>query len=107
MAARGTIAKTKLITKVADALGDNWIGEVGGKYYAWSEENGQKMQICIALTCPKTEVTSGNVTVSAAPGEEMSDFASLVGKTRDSAPEITSEEDKKAAELLEKLNMIF
>lgn len=107
MAARGTIAKTKLITKVADALGNNWIGEVGGKYYAWSEENGQKVQVCIALTCPKTEVTGGNGIASAAPGEEMSDFADLIGKTRGPAPEITSEEDKKAAELLEKLNMIF
>ena len=107
MAARGTIAKTKVITKIADAFGDSWIGEVGGKYYVWSEENGQKVQICIALTCPKTEVTGGNTAISAAPGDEMSDFASLVGKTRGPAPEITSEEDKKAAELLERLNMIF
>ena len=45
MAARGTIAKTKVITKIADAFGDNWIDEVGGKYYVWSEENGQKKKI--------------------------------------------------------------
>ena len=58
MEARGTIAKTKVITKIADAFGDNWIGEVGGKYYVWSEENGQKVQICIAqrVLRPKSPV---------------------------------------------------
>lgn len=52
--AKGSEAKSKLIGKVIDAVGkDAYVGELGGKYYFWSEEDGNKMQVCISMTCPK------------------------------------------------------
>ena len=54
--AKGQQAKSKIIDKIAAALGNDWIGEYDKKYYVWSEENGEKMQIAITLTCPKNPV---------------------------------------------------
>lgn len=90
MAAKGTIAKTKVVTKIADAFGKDWIGEVGGKYYVWAEEDGQKIQICLSLTCPKTAVDAGQ---TSAP----------VTAAASTPPTISPEEERKAAELLERL----
>lgn len=54
--ARGTEAKKKVIEKIKEAFGDNFIGEANNKYYVYATEAGEKMQIAISLTCPKTPV---------------------------------------------------
>lgn len=54
--AKGSEAKAKLAAKMAEMFGENWIGEVDKKYYVWSEENGERIQIAITMTCPKTPV---------------------------------------------------
>lgn len=55
--ARGAEAKKKVIEKIKEAFGDNFIGEANNKYYVYATEAGEKMQIAISLTCPKTPVT--------------------------------------------------
>ena len=59
--AKGTIAKSNVINKIKQVFGDDYIGEVGGKQYVWSAENGEKIQVAIALTCPKTPIDSKSV----------------------------------------------
>lgn len=54
--ARGAEAKKKVIEKIKEAFGDNFIGEANNKYYVYATEAGEKMQIAISLTCPKTPV---------------------------------------------------
>lgn len=54
--ARGAEAKKKVIEKIKEAFGDNFIGEANNKYYVYATEAGKKMQIAISLTCPKTPV---------------------------------------------------
>ena len=54
--ARGNDAKQEVIQRMAEAFGTDWIGEVDKKYYVWANENGEKLQIAISLTCPKTQV---------------------------------------------------
>ena len=54
--AKGSEAKAKLAAKMAEMFGEDWIGEVDKKYYIWSEENGERIQIAIAMTCPKIPV---------------------------------------------------
>ena len=54
--ARGAEAKTNFVKRLATALGADYIGEVDKKYYVWSTENGERIQLAIALTCPKTPV---------------------------------------------------
>lgn len=54
--ARGNEAKEKLINKFIKALGENFIGCYDKKYYFVEEENGEKVQIAISMTCPKTPI---------------------------------------------------
>ena len=54
--ARGAEAKKKVIEKIKEAFGDNFIGEANNRYYVYATEAGEKMQIAISLTCPKTPV---------------------------------------------------
>ena len=56
MAAKGNIAKEKVLEKIAQSFGSDWIGIYDKKAYLWSEENGEKIQIALTLTCPKTPV---------------------------------------------------
>lgn len=104
--AKGNEAKEKLINKIIAALGDNYIGCFDRKYYFNSEENGEKVQIAISMTCPKIPV--GDVDFNAEPGnslnfEDMS-AAPIAGGNAASA-EITDEEKKNIAELMARLGL--
>lgn len=61
--AKGSIAKDNLIKRFTTAVGDDYIGasDDGKKFYFWSTENGEKMQVCISLTVPKTPIACGTV----------------------------------------------
>ena len=58
--ARGSIAKTNLLEKFKTVLGQDFVGmdSDGKKAYFWSTENGEKMQVCITMTVPKTPLTT-------------------------------------------------
>lgn len=56
--AKGAEAKANFIQRIKTALGADYIGEVDKKYYVWSTENGERVQLAIALTCPKTPVAA-------------------------------------------------
>lgn len=59
--ARGTQAKEALIKRFATAVGADYCGESDKKYYFWSQENGERIQIAVSLTCPKTPIAfNGN-----------------------------------------------
>lgn len=51
--AKGQVAKEKVTDIIAKAFGDNYIGEFDKKLYVWANDGGEKVQIAIALTCPK------------------------------------------------------
>lgn len=53
MAVKGTVAKEKVTKIIADAFGDNYIGEFDKKLYVWADDSGNRIQVSIALTCPK------------------------------------------------------
>ena len=109
MASKGTIAKEKLIEKIKSAVGADWIGDVDKKIYIWSEENGEKIQIAISLTCPKTpvEINSSIATVTDAKGNVGFDFEAdpVATTTPQKAAEITDEERNNIATLLQKLGL--
>jgi len=56
MAIKGTLAKENVINKIKEAFGDDYIGIVDKKVYLWGNENGEKIQICVAFTCPKQPI---------------------------------------------------
>lgn len=103
MAARGSIAKEKVAKKLAEAFGNDWIGEYDRKYYVWSEENGERVQIAISMTCPKSAVGAAS-----ASKEDVLDFtgdaSSSIGGGNVNV-EITADEKKNIADLMARLGL--
>lgn len=101
MAVRGAIAKEKVVEKLAEAFGDNWIGEVDKKYYVWANDGGvDKVQIAIALTCPKTFVEAGTINTSSGSGDF--DFSDETPKVQ---AEISDAEKENIARLMKELGL--
>jgi hypothetical protein len=101
MAARGTIAKAEVVAKLRQCFGADFAGESGGKYYVWCKENGEQVQIAIALTCPKTivEFSATGATSVAAAGDEGFDFENMP------TPQISEKERETVNELIRKLGL--
>ena len=103
--AKGAIAKEKLATRLAEALGDDWIGEVDKKYYCWSEENGERVQIALAMTCPKNPVGE----VPAAPVVSTDgfglDFENMPAATPKTTVEYTQAEKDNINKLIAELGL--
>lgn len=108
MAARGAEAKNKIIQKMAEAFGEDWIGQVDSKYYVWSKEDGERIQIAITLTCPKNPVDVATGTVKPKESNEMN-FAEMrledIPTSRPEKAEISEGERKNIQELMERLGL--
>lgn len=101
MAIKGSIAKEQIAKKMAETFGADWIGERDKKYYLWANENGERIQIAISMTCPKTPV--GEVGASADSNVlNFEDGATAGGETQ---VEITVDEKKNVADLMARLGL--
>ena len=108
MAVKGALAKEVVAKKIAEAFGADYVGEVDKKLYVWSQENGEKIQIAIAMTCPKNPV--GDVPVmdfSTDTGDfDFSGDASAATPPTVFQPAATTAEEKaNIASLMEKLGL--
>ena len=104
MAAKGSIAKVEVTKMIQDAFGENFLGEFDKKIYVQVPENGEMVQIAIALTCPKTPVV-----VSTGPvikGDKM-DFEneSTISSPLPLNVEITDEERENIAIMMARLGL--
>lgn len=97
MAAKGTVAKQEVTEKLKKAFGDNFIGEYEKKIYVWANDGGDRVQIAIALTCPKIQIEAGEVSVD-------SDSAFPTTASAQSI-EFTDQEKKNLEDLMERLNL--
>ena len=102
--AKGAIAKQEVVKKLMEAFGEDYIGESANKHYVWAKDGGEKFQIAISLTCPKTPI--GTVDVNAAFGDGI-DFeaAPVVAQTTFEPAEITPEETQNIADLMARLGL--
>lgn len=101
MAAKGSIAKEQIAKKMAETFGADWIGERDKKYYLWANENGERIQIAISMTCPKTPV--GEAGASADSNVlNFEDGATAGGETQ---VKITVDEKKNVADLMARLGL--
>ena len=101
--AKGAEAKEYVAKKLKEAFGDDYVGEVDKKYYVWAYEGGQKMQIAIAMTCPKTPV--GNVVEEKKEAFDWSDSGNESAPSAFKPVEIADDEREKVAELMKKLGL--
>lgn len=109
--AKGALAKEDVAKKIAAALGADYLGEYDKKYYVYGMENGERVQIAISMTCPKTPVEFTSVATSGyvQAGDwnfEDEPIGTTVTATQPSAPvEITQEERNNIAELMARLGL--
>lgn len=101
--ARGNEAKNFVINKIAAAFGSAYLGEFDKKLYVEVPEGGEKVQIAIALTCPKNPIVIDQ-DASAANNEPLNFEDMPIAKTTASAV-ITPEETQNIATLLERLGL--
>jgi len=93
--AKGTIAKQEVISKIQSAFGSDFAGENAGKAYVWADDGGERVQIAIALTCPK-------VPYGEAPAQTL-DF-DLV-ETPKPQVDVTQEEKDNLAQMMARLGL--
>lgn len=104
--AKGQEAKAKIANKLAEVFGQDWIGEYDKKYYLWSSESGERIQVCISMTCPKTPIeVATNVDTSGDWNWDESKPAGAVAVAKAAPAEITEEEKQNIADLLTKLGL--
>ena len=95
MAIKGAEAKVKVAQKLAEAFGEDWIGEVEKKYYVWVKEGAERVQIAISLTCPKNMVGEA----ANSPVESTSGFPTVATN------EITQDERDKISSMMAALGL--
>ena len=103
MAAKGSIAKEEVTKMIQDVFGENFLGEFDKKIYVQVPENGEMVQIAIALTCPKTPVT-----ISSGPvvkGDRMDFDSEPVVSAPIVKAEITAEERENIAAMMARLGL--
>ena len=88
---KGSIAKQSIENKLKEVFGTDFIGVYDKKIYVFADDGGERVQIAIAMTCPKTEVAAGQSQTTTEP-------ASVMPVTLNSA--VTPEEEQAALEAL-------
>lgn len=102
--ARGATAKAQVVDKIKQVFGSDYIGEASSKHYVWANDGGERVQIAISLTCPKTPI--GTVDVTSAFGDGIDfDAAPVVAQTKFEPAEITQEEQDTLAEMMKRLGL--
>lgn len=104
--AKGAIGKANVIKKIQEIFGTDFIGEIDKKIYVWTQENGERIQIALSLTCPKTPVSISNHVPSFGGGLDFEAMDTATAVSDKFVPaEITDEERQTVAELMAKLGL--
>ena len=54
--AKGNVAKQTIADKLKKLFGNNFILSEGNKVYVWEDDGGERIQVALTMTCPKTPV---------------------------------------------------
>ena len=102
---RGSIAKEQVEKKIIEAFGDDYVGTIDKKIYVWSEENGERIQIAIAMTCPKTPVGATAASKLISADGVGYDFENMPIATPKETVEYTQEEKDTINRLIAELGL--
>lgn len=72
MARKGDEAKSKIIEKIKESFGQDFVGIQDKKLYVVQEENGEKLQFAISITMPKTGIETTTTVTNSIEVEEFS-----------------------------------
>lgn len=104
MATKGTVAKERVTKIIADAFGADYVGEFDKKLYVWADDGGNRIQVSIALTCPKV-YRGVEETASTEMSFDDDDSSSTAGADGFTPADITKEEQDTLADLMAKLGL--
>ena len=99
--AKGANAKVVVENKIREAFGADFVGNVDKKLYVWADDGGEKVQICIAMTCPKVPVGVG----SENNGIDFDNMPEGGTPTEFKPAEITKEETENIRKMLAELGL--
>lgn len=104
MAVRGNVAKQNVINKIKEAFGADYVGEFDKKIYVFADDGGERVQIALSLTCPKSQIgVIEENKLSYNTGINFEDSNTIIqGKT---SSDISESEREKVRELMKKLNL--
>ena len=103
--AKGSIAKENVIKQLAAAFGSNFIGEYDKKIYVWAQENGERIQIALSLTCPKVPVQIADAPITGDFNFEDDAPATVVAAAPFQPAEITDEERARVNDMMARLGL--
>lgn len=107
--AKNDMAKSLVVAKLKEIFGNDFLGEADKKYYVMSEENGEKVQVAISLTCPKVPVEFAGMASnsgSKANAESVDFDWGDTNKPAEPQPAVVSnEEQENIRKMLEKLGL--
>lgn len=105
--ARGANAKIQVENIIKEAFGENFAGIADKKLYVWADDGGERVQIAIAMTCPKTNVDFGETGGFIEAGSTTGAVGSYASKRVETQPivEMTPEEQENIATLIAKLGL--
>ena len=101
--ARGTLAKENVISILKSAFGNDYVGEYDKKVYVWADDGGDRVQICISMTCPKMPI--GDIPAPSGDGYNFEEMDTNITSTTFKPAEITEEETKNIEELMKALGL--
>lgn len=103
---KGTIAKQQVINKIQSVFGKDFIGEYDKKIFVWGQENGERVQIAISLTCPKVPVEISSAPITGDFNFEDDAPSNVVVAAGAYQPaEITDDERERVVDLMKKLGL--
>lgn len=102
--AKGTIAKENVVEKLKTAFGADYIGEFDKKIYLWADDGGERVQIAIAMTCPKNMVnTVDTKTLNYNKGRDFSSDDTVI--VAPEKVEISEQEKEDVRKLMQRLGL--
>ena len=100
--AKGAIAKSYVTDKLREVFGADFLGEYDKKIYVQAPENGEMVQIAIAMTCPKNPVAVSGTHVVRSGGI---DFEAEPVLTAPKTTEVSEEERQTVADMMRRLGL--
>ena len=103
--AKGNIAKERVMKKIQEAFGADYVGEYDKKIYLWADDGGNKVQIAISLTCPKVYRGVEETGPSELSFDDDETAAASVAENTFQPAEITKEEQDTLEALMKRLGL--
>ena len=111
--ARGAEAKEQVMQKIIECFGQDKAFVYDKKLYITTKEDGAPIQVCLALTCPKTLVSPSGATAPVEPPKSAFssgfDFESMGAATATpetfKPAEITPDEKETVQDLMRRLGL--